>query len=86
MGAWQDRPDFLRRKQKQEGESPTEVLPATGAAAPGAIAPVAPSAPSADPETARLDRLERLAAMHERGVLTDEEFAEEKARVRGEGG
>jgi hypothetical protein len=92
-GLWQDRPDFLRRKQKDDtavaaaapppgsaptpgGESPTEVLTAEGVAA----------APAPDPETARLDRLERLAGMHERGVLTDEEFAEEKARVRGEGG
>ena len=79
-GLWEDRPEFLRRKRRDEGpgpapgaESPTEVLPASGAAAP---------APATDPETVRLDRLERLAAMHERGVLTDEEFAEEKARVR----
>ncbi|HTU16325.1 MAG TPA: SHOCT domain-containing protein [Solirubrobacterales bacterium] len=39
-------------------------------------------AAEADPETVRLDRLERLASMHERGILTDEEFAEEKARLR----
>ncbi len=38
--------------------------------------------PAADPETARLERLERLAALHESGALTDEEFAEEKARLR----
>jgi len=36
-------------------------------------------------EDARLQRLERLAALHERGVLTDEEFAAEKARVLGGG-
>ena len=38
--------------------------------------------PEADPETTRLDRLERLAALHQSGALTDDEFAEEKARLR----
>ncbi|MFA9400923.1 MAG: SHOCT domain-containing protein [Acidobacteriota bacterium] len=42
-------------------------------------------APEVDPETRRLDQLERLASMHKSGVLTDEEFAEEKARVRNSG-
>ncbi len=36
-------------------------------------------------EDARLARLERLGALHEKGVLTDEEFAAEKARVLGNG-
>jgi uncharacterized membrane protein YidH (DUF202 family) len=36
-------------------------------------------------EDARLGRLERLAGLHEKGVLTDEEFAAEKARVLGSG-
>jgi hypothetical protein len=36
-------------------------------------------------DDARLQRLERLATLHERGVLTDEEFAAEKARVLGGG-
>jgi hypothetical protein len=34
-------------------------------------------------EDARLDRLERLAGLHEKGILTDEEFAAEKARILG---
>ena len=37
--------------------------------------------PAADQEDARLARLERLATLHEKGVLTDEEFATEKQRV-----
>ncbi|HEY8082144.1 MAG TPA: SHOCT domain-containing protein [Solirubrobacterales bacterium] len=41
-----------------------------------------PSA-GADDEDARLARLERLASLREKGVLTDEEFAAEKARVLG---
>jgi hypothetical protein len=40
----------------------------------------APTAVLSD-EDARLQRLERLAALHEKGVLTDEEFAAEKARL-----
>ena len=36
-----------------------------------------------DDEDARLARLERLASLHEKGILTDEEFAAEKARVLG---
>jgi hypothetical protein len=35
----------------------------------------------ADNEEARLGRLERLASLHEKGILTDEEFATEKQRV-----
>jgi hypothetical protein len=42
-----------------------------------------PSAPASDGEDARLRRLERLAELHEKGVLTDEELAVEKARVLG---
>ncbi len=45
-----------------------------------------PSAgPQGDDEESRLKRLERLAELHANGVLTDEEFAAEKARVLGGG-
>ena len=37
----------------------------------------------ADEEDTRLARLERLATLHEKGILTDEELAAEKARVLG---
>jgi hypothetical protein len=43
-------------------------------------------APAANDEEARLAHLERLATLHEKGVLTDEELAAEKARVLGTGG
>jgi hypothetical protein len=36
---------------------------------------------SSDNEDARIERLERLAALRDKGVLTDEEFAAEKARA-----
>ncbi|MFL5756738.1 MAG: SHOCT domain-containing protein, partial [Chloroflexota bacterium] len=45
----------------------------------------APKAPAATPADAamsrRLDELERLVALHDRGDLTDAEFAEQKAHV-----
>ena len=49
--------------------------PGTGAAA----------APAAGDEDTRLANLERLATLHEKGVLTDEELAAEKARILGSG-
>lgn len=40
-----------------------------------------PPAPPAAPAEDRVDQLKELAALKEQGVLTDEEFASEKARV-----
>ena len=36
---------------------------------------------SSSPDDQRLARLERLAGLHERGVLSDEEFEKEKTAV-----
>lgn len=55
-------------------EPPTAAVPT--AEAPTATLP-------ADDEDARLARLERLASLREKGILTEEEFAAEKARVLG---
>jgi hypothetical protein len=41
--------------------------------------------PTHTPAPSRIEQLERLAALHERGALTDEEFAEEKAALRAAG-
>jgi hypothetical protein len=49
------------------------------AEAPSEEAPTA----ALDGEDARLARLERLGTLHQKGVLTDQEFAAEKARVLG---
>jgi hypothetical protein len=57
-----------------EARRPSAGAPAAGPAA----------APAADEEDNRLRRLERLAELHGKGVLTEEEFAAEKARVLGE--
>jgi hypothetical protein len=47
--------------------------------------PPPPPAPPPQPAAAAdpLDQLERLGKLHEQGVLTDDEFAREKAKVLG---
>jgi hypothetical protein len=39
--------------------------------------------PAANAEQTKLDQLEQLASLHERGVLTDDEFAAQKAQILG---
>lgn len=58
-------------------EAVTEVVPAPAAPAPPAPAPAG--------EDDHIARLERLAALHEKGVLTDDELAAEKRKVLGSG-
>lgn len=43
--------------------------------------PAPEEAPTAVTEDTRLERLERLAALHEKGILSDEELAAEKSRI-----
>jgi putative oligomerization/nucleic acid binding protein len=47
--------------------------------APPPAAPVAAAAPEVDP----IERLKELGQLHESGVLTDQEFAAEKAKILG---
>jgi len=62
----------LPEKRPNAGETPTSE-------APTAIAPL-------NEEDARLERLERLASLRDKGILSDEEFAAEKARLLGGSG
>jgi hypothetical protein len=57
----------LPEKRPSAGETPTSE-------APTAVTP-------ANAEDARLERLERLASLRDKGILTDAEFAAEKARL-----
>ena len=50
-------------------------------AAPQPAPPPAPAAPAPDPLDAKMAELEKLGRLHESGVLTDEEFAAEKAKI-----
>jgi putative oligomerization/nucleic acid binding protein len=62
----------LPEKRPSGGETPTSE------------APTAVTPPSG--EDARLERLERLASLRDQGILSDEEFAAEKARLLGGSG
>lgn len=75
---WSKRPKSLPGRKDETDDSAVD-----GGSAETGVLPVTPST---DPEAARLDQLDRLAGMRERGVLTDEEFAEEKRRLMGSGG
>ena len=61
-----------------------EVKRPGGSEAPTAEAPTA--ALPVNEEDARLERLERLASLRDKGILTAEEFATEKARLLGDNG
>ena len=58
-----------------------QAAPASAPAAAPAAA-VAP-APVAEPAQDRITQLKELASLHDTGVLTDEEFASEKAKILG---
>ncbi len=73
-------PDVRRggdRGGRAGGGPPPAAPPAEG---PAAVPTEAPTEILGD-EDARLARLERLGALHQKGVLSDEEFAAEKARL-----
>ena len=53
---------------------------AAPAPAPVYAAPAAP-APAAPPEVDRIGQLKELGELHAQGILTDEEFAAEKAKI-----
>jgi hypothetical protein len=72
--------EILRRQTARE--FPNAEAPDLAASARGALGRMrrAPAAPAEDERLAALERLQRL---HDQGVLTDEEFAAEKARLLG---
>ena len=78
---WDDAPDAVRSPNGVRVRSPIVVERSTLEFELPVGAPAVPSAPSPDPVTT----LERLADLHRRGVLTDAEFAAQKARVLGGG-
>ncbi|MGN6202873.1 MAG: SHOCT domain-containing protein [Solirubrobacterales bacterium] len=51
-------------------------------AAPAQMAP-APAAPAAGGESSMIDQLKELGALKEQGILTEEEFAAQKAKLLG---
>lgn len=65
-----------RVSRRQAGRWAAQEQPQEAAAPPP---PVAAAAPEVDP----IERLKQLGQLHESGVLTDQEFAAEKAKILG---
>jgi hypothetical protein len=61
------------QRWSQQGPEPSEPEPSYAAPA------AAPAAPAPDP----IEQLKELAALKEQGILTDEEFAAQNAKVLG---
>jgi hypothetical protein len=69
-----------RKSEEQQQEAYEQGQQSATAAAPAAPAPEPDGITSQDTE-----RLAELGKLHESGVLTDEEFAQQKARILGTG-
>ena len=79
-------PDVRRgpgRGRGRGGEAPSEAAASESGSGEEVAATPGPEAPTQvmNAEDARLTRLERLGTLHQKGVLSDEEFAAEKARL-----
>lgn len=75
--ASQDQQAYEAQAYEQQ-QAPPQYAPAPQYAPPPP-APPAPAAPAVDP----VEQLTKLADLHDRGVLTDAEFATEKAKILG---
>ncbi|MFF7586150.1 SHOCT domain-containing protein [Kitasatospora purpeofusca] len=71
-----------RRQAGRWSQQAAEAEPAPAAAAPAAPPPAA-AAPAAPTMEEKLDQLKDLATLKDQGVLTEEEFAAQKARILG---
>jgi hypothetical protein len=69
-----------RRQAQRWGAQDAYAYPPQGYAEPPQPAPAAPASGGED----RVQKLKDLAALREQGVLSDAEFAAEKARILGE--
>lgn len=67
----------VSRRQANRYESQAEQQQAQAAAPPPAPAPAAPA------QESDVDQLQQIAALHQQGILTDEEFAAKKQQILG---
>lgn len=58
-----------------------DAMRSASAPAPAEYAEPAPAAPAPAAEPDKFEQLKELGALHEQGILTDEEFAAEKAKL-----
>ena len=71
------------RQSEKWAQQDAQAQAAAPAQAPAAAAPAADPAPAAGGGGAMIERLRQLGALHDEGVLTDEEFAAQKAKILG---
>ncbi|KMO97689.1 SHOCT domain-containing protein [Streptomyces roseus] len=71
-----------RVSRRQAGRWAQQEAP-QAAAAPPPPAPAPAAAPAADDMSTRIEQLKQLSTLKEQGVLTEEEFAEQKRRLLG---
>jgi hypothetical protein len=75
------------QQQKYAAEAAAEAPPPAAAAPPPAAAAPPPAAPPPAAPAAggddMIDKLKQLGELHEQGILTDEEFAAQKAKILG---
>jgi hypothetical protein len=71
-----------RRQAERWQAQEMQQAPQQQAAAPPPPAP-APAAPAAGAEQSTIEQLKELAALKEQGVLTEDEFAAQKAKILG---
>ncbi|MFF3859703.1 SHOCT domain-containing protein [Streptomyces sp. NPDC002209] len=71
-----------RRQAGRWAQQEAEQQP-VAAAPPPPPAPAPAAAPAADDMSTKIDQLKQLSTLKEQGVLTEEEFAEQKRRLLG---
>jgi Short C-terminal domain len=69
--------------EQMQQQAAMEQAAADAVAAQQAAAPAAPAAPAAAPAADPVAQLQELAALKEQGILTEEEFAAQKAKILG---
>ncbi|MFF7971591.1 SHOCT domain-containing protein [Streptomyces sp. NPDC007905] len=72
-GRWAQQ-DYGQQQQYEQQQYPQQAAP---------TAPAAPQTPAADEMTQKIDQLKQLADLKAQGVLSDEEFENQKRRLLG---
>ncbi len=78
----QQEADAAAYQQQQQAEA-AQAAATQAAAAQAAAAPPPPAASAASSHDDMMAALERLGGLHAQGILTDEEFAAQKAKILG---
>jgi hypothetical protein len=70
-----------RQSQYLHVQNPGMAAAGTAFGAPAAPPPPAPAAPAAPPQTDMVEQLRKLGELRDAGILTEEEFAAQKAKI-----